>query len=330
MAAAIQRTTVVGVFEDRQAADAAVNELRREGFREDQIGLVTQHPDAASYNATAKDEDGSKWETGAVTGALAGLGLGGLIGLGVLSGVIPVVGPAIMAGTLGTIFSKAVGGAALVGITGALVGAGIPEEEAHYYEGELKSGRTLVTVKAETRFDEATKILRRHGAYDMQTRGTTTAATTERTVGTTATGRTAAATVATGERKIEVREEELHATKRPVEVGEVRVHKEVHTEHRTLEVPVEREEVVVERRPASGHASASDIREGEELRIPVKEEEVIVEKRPVVTEEVVVGKRTVHDTEKVAGTVRKEEVKVEREGDVDVHATGDVKNKRRS
>ena len=32
-----QRSTIVGVFEDRRQADTAVNELRQAGFREDQI-----------------------------------------------------------------------------------------------------------------------------------------------------------------------------------------------------------------------------------------------------------------------------------------------------
>jgi uncharacterized protein DUF3160/uncharacterized protein DUF2382 len=56
----------------------------------------------------------------------------------------------------------------------------------------------------------------------------------------------------------------------------------------------------------------------EEVRIPVREEKVNVSKDAVVTEEVKVGKRVVQDTEQVTGQVRKEEVKVEQKGDVDV------------
>ena len=47
----------------------------------------------------------------------------------------------------------------------------------------------------------------------------------------------------------------------------------------------QREEVVIERRPAGG-AAVLGIKEGEEIRIPVTEEEVTVEKRPVAKEEV--------------------------------------------
>jgi uncharacterized protein (TIGR02271 family) len=304
-----QRSTVVGVFEDRRHADNAVSELRQTGFREDQIGVAGRHAEGETPEATTA-EPGTHWETGAATGALAGAGLGGLVGLGILAGIIPAIGPVIAGGTLAAILANAAGGAALGGLVGALVGAGLPEEEARYYQSELEAGRTLVTVKADGRSDEAASILHRHGAYDMHTApGAATAAPASRT--------------AEGGARIQVREEELQAHKQPVETGEVRVRKEAVTEHRTMEVPVQREEVVIERQAPTGEpTSASDIGPGEEIRVPVSAEQVTVEKQPVVKEEVTVGKRAVQDTERVGGEVRKEQVRVEREGDVDVRGSG--------
>ena len=101
---------------------------------------------------------------------MTGLGLGALAGLGVISGVIPVIGPAIAAGTLGVILSNAAAGAGIVGLVGALIGAGVPEHEAKYYHQEFEAGRTVVTVMSDGRGNEATAILLRHGAYDMSTR----------------------------------------------------------------------------------------------------------------------------------------------------------------
>src|SRR5208337_2862925 len=122
--------------------------------------------------------------------------------------------------------------------------------------------------------------------------------------------------------RIQLREEELQIHKQLVETGKVRVRKEVVTEHRTIEVPVQREEIVIERHAPNGApVPDSDIGPGEEIRIPVRREQVFVEKRPVVKEEVTVGKRAVQDTERVGGEVRKEEVRVEREGDVDIRET---------
>jgi hypothetical protein len=170
------QSTVVGVFNDRMQADRAIDELRRAGFRDDQIGVAMRYDagdatmgDAAEATGAAAAED-THAGTGAVTGAVAGLGLGALAGLGVLSGVIPVIGPAIAGGTLGVILSNAAIGAGVGGLVGALAGAGIPEDEAQYYQGEFEAGRTIVTVRADGRADEARAILRRYGAYDMSSR----------------------------------------------------------------------------------------------------------------------------------------------------------------
>jgi len=51
-------------------------------------------------------------------------------------------------GTLAAILASAAGGAAAAGIAGALVGLGIPEDEAKHYDSEFQAGRTIVTVKA--------------------------------------------------------------------------------------------------------------------------------------------------------------------------------------
>ncbi len=171
MAMTTHRTTIVGVFEDGLHADQAVAELRQAGFGDDQIGVALRQAEG-TVEAEATDDGGTYAEEGATTGALAGLGLGALAGLGVLSGVIPVIGPAIAGGTLGVLLSNAAAGAAAAGLAGALIGSGIPEEEAHYYHREFEAGRTIVTVTAVDRGDEAAAILRRHGGHDMTSRTT--------------------------------------------------------------------------------------------------------------------------------------------------------------
>lgn len=332
MAAAQQRSTVVGVFEDRLHADQAIAELKQAGFRDDQVGVAMRHSDDLGSSGTDDADDGHAG-SGAMTGVLAGLGLGTLAGLGVLAGVIPVVGPAIAAGTLGVILSNAAAGAGIAGLVGALIGAGVPEHEATYYQGEFEQGRTIVTVQADGRADEASAILRRRGAYDMSTRGSVGGATTSGSAPTTRAATSSAPAPSTPTRAsgqssmhagdtIELKEEKLNVEKRPVETGEVRVRKEVHTENKSIDVPVQHEEIVIERTPAHGRATGDTIREGEEIRIPVREEKVNVTKDSVVTEEVKVGKRVVQDVEHVSGNVRKEEIRVEKSGDVDVHSRG--------
>lgn len=56
---------------------------------------------------------------------------------------------------------------------------------------------------------------------------------------------------------------------------------------------------------------------GWNMRIPVWAEEVTVDKEIVVAEEVVVGIQPVQDVSRVAGTVRREELRIDTEGQLD-------------
>ena len=49
-------------------------------------------------------------------------------------------------------------------------GPASPRTHAHYYQGEFEAGRTIVTVQADGRADEAMAILRRYDAYDIDSR----------------------------------------------------------------------------------------------------------------------------------------------------------------
>jgi len=119
---------------------------------------------------------------------------------------------------------------------------------------------------------------------------------------------------------LKLREERLRADKEQVEAGEVTVRKDVVTEQQTIDVPVTHEEVIVERhavdptRAAQGDIDADDDRE---IHVPVREERVRVEKEPVVYEEVDVSKRQVKGSKKVSDTVRREEARVNKKGDVE-------------
>jgi len=114
--------------------------------------------------------------------------------------------------------------------------------------------------------------------------------------------------------RVPVHEEELTATKRPVEQGQVRIEKDVVTEQRTLDVPVTDERITVTRRAVDreGVADTDAFTEGT-IEVPVRGEEVDLQKRVRVAEEVEIGKEAVQRTETVSGTVRREEVHVEDE-----------------
>ena len=157
------RDVAVGVFSDRAQAQQAVAELKRNGFTENEIGVTSRHEEGTV--AGDSEAGGTKADEGAVAGLAAGAGVGALWGLGILAGVIPGIGPAIAGGTLGVLLSSAAAGAATAGLAGALIGLGIPEEDATFYQDEFKAGRSIVTVKG-SRSVEAAAILNRFGGYD--------------------------------------------------------------------------------------------------------------------------------------------------------------------
>ena len=74
-------------------------------------------------------------------------------------------------GALAALLASAGAGAAVGTVLGALIGLGIPEEESKFYESEFTAGRTLVTVRAGSRNEDAWRILNRHGAHEPATTG---------------------------------------------------------------------------------------------------------------------------------------------------------------
>jgi hypothetical protein len=151
--------TAVGVFADRSQAEQAVEELHRNGFAAEQIGFLT--PDAPSGIETPSLPPGTKAEEGAAAGAAVGAAFGGLLGAALATAFIPGVGPVLAGGLLAGAIGGTLTGLAGGSILGALIGLRIPEEQARHYEREFHSGRTLVTVRAGGRYEEAVTILRR-------------------------------------------------------------------------------------------------------------------------------------------------------------------------
>jgi len=340
------RTVAVGVFDQRSDAQRAVRELKNAGFTDEQIGVVAQETQEGSNedsDSALNNTSENKSAEGAAAGAVAGAGVGALWAMGIAAGILPAIGPVVAGGLLGSILLSAAGGAAVAGIAGALIGLGIPEEEARYYEHEFRGGRTIVTVRANGRYNEAVDILERNQGFDMtkrsQRQGTMPQAHgescstsqpvrasamqsrsgSECSTGTSAGLASGAGARTSGDRQtVALHDEELQVHKRPIDKGEVRVHKEVTTEHKTVQVPVTREEVVIEHHPAGERAgSCSNVGE-QQIRIPVKEEEVDVQKRAVVREEVSVGKRKVQETKQVSGDIRHEQLKVDNSKDAKV------------
>jgi hypothetical protein len=161
------RNTAVGVFQDLTHAEHALEELRANGFVADQIGFVV--PDAAAEAVEAPPADpGTQAGQVAAVGVGVGVALGAALGAALSNVILPGIGPVIVGGLLAATLGGAAVGAASGGVVGALVGMSVPEEEARRYEREFHSGRTLVTVRTDDRYEEAIEVLRRAEQWEPE------------------------------------------------------------------------------------------------------------------------------------------------------------------
>lgn len=144
--------------------------LKAAGFSNSDISVLMSDKggkkDFAVDNETKAPEGAA---AGAGTGAVIGGGLGWLAGIGALA--IPGLGPLIAAGPIMAALTGAAVGGTFVGLTGALIGMGIPEYEAQRYESKVKGGHALISVHSEDAAEtkRAKEIFESAGAEDIAT-----------------------------------------------------------------------------------------------------------------------------------------------------------------
>lgn len=156
--------TVTGLFDTRNEAHAAIQDLEKAGVASGKISIVG--PAGAEKSET---EAGDGTAAGAGVGVLAG-GTGGLLaGLGFIA--IPGIGPVVAAGWLAAMAAGAVTGGVAGGLVGALAGAGISNDEAEFYAEGVRRGGVLVAVQT-NEADEVTirSLLVSNGAVDINAR----------------------------------------------------------------------------------------------------------------------------------------------------------------
>ena len=159
--------TVSAVFENRVAADHAVEGLRAAGFGPADISvLMSEDTQGREFGV----EVNTKAPEGATAGATAGGVLGALAATLVALGIVVIPGMGLVAaGPIIAAFAGAGAGGALGGLLGGLVGLGIPEHEAKMMAERLARGGILVGVMAhEDRLKVADEVLRSVGGVQLR------------------------------------------------------------------------------------------------------------------------------------------------------------------
>lgn len=166
--------TVAGVFRFHEKARDAAVALRRGGFSQNQVNLLSPVSSEEEIHSVPTTDTEQPGLGGAFGGVLGGaLGVAGGLELGMAAtALIPGVGPVLALG---------LAGAALLGAGGAVAGAtlgqaaedksteGVPSDEVFFYEDALRQGRSVVLVLAGDDPEEqrALKLLGEAGAESL-------------------------------------------------------------------------------------------------------------------------------------------------------------------
>jgi len=275
-----ERGVIAGLFQDDNRLEQAISELKSAGFADNQIGIAR-----SEIMGTAGPSTGASSPRGEPRG----------------------MWDKIKTAFTGHDYTEDLDAnySSSEDFRGSLSGMGLTDDQSRYFSGTIHGAGCLLTVRTEpVRTSQVIAILERNGA-DIG-RGSAEFGRSRDT-----------ATSGMENRRIQLLGEVLRVHKERVSRGEVRMRKEVVSETKNIQVPVTREELVVEHTAVSGQEPAAEqIGDTKEIRVPLSEERVRVEKQPVVTGEVKVGKRQVQDTQTVADNVRHEELRVEKEGDI--------------
>jgi len=164
---------ISAVFDNRSEAEAAVSELRSAGVDTGKVSLIGRDEDRTTLSDGTGEVTDDDAGSDAAGGALAGAGIGAVLGIAALA--IPGVGPLVAAGAIA---GSAIPGAAAIGagvgavaggLTGLLKDHGVSDDDANYYEGRIKDGGIFVSVDAsdgEVKDEQVREILMRHGGHN--------------------------------------------------------------------------------------------------------------------------------------------------------------------
>jgi hypothetical protein len=173
----LKQLSAIGIYSTATQAEVGVDRLITKGFKSAGISvLLPERPNnqpepqgakAAAHPTPQTTKTGSASAVGATAGGALGGALALLAGAGALA--IPGVGPFIAAGPLVAGLAGLGVGGAVGGLGGALVGMGLPEDEAKRYLNQIGAGHTLLVVHCDTPAEvlKAKEILAASGAADV-------------------------------------------------------------------------------------------------------------------------------------------------------------------
>ena len=156
---------VAAVFTSRDAAEAAVADLRRHGLGDPQLGMAIHGPGRYVFEDAEEPEMVRDTETGVEVGVPIGI----LAGMTIAALAVPGVGPVGVGGIIAIGLSAGLGGGMLGGYLG--IGAASEEWEQHerLRDTALGPGEILLAACAQDEPDTVTSIMQKCGGRILET-----------------------------------------------------------------------------------------------------------------------------------------------------------------
>jgi hypothetical protein len=167
--------TIIGIFTEKDTANAAVSDLNSLQVDSKDISVMVRDLEWAHQVVKGKDVKvvesaatgvGTGVALGALTGLLVGIGAITLPGIGAFFIGGPIATALGLTGAAATAVSAATSGAVAGGLVGSLVGLGLPAEVAQVYEEKIKEGAVILAVAPRSMDDErlVREVFERRGA----------------------------------------------------------------------------------------------------------------------------------------------------------------------
>ena len=109
------------------------------------------------------------------------------------------------------------------------------------------------------------------------------------------------------EMTLQLKEEQLILVKKLIQTGDVKIYRESFTEEKSFTVPVECEELVIEKKIPDSATSTQDEMPTEVIRIRLSEEQVEFKKTRVTLEDISIYKQQIEEIKHIEETLKKEE-----------------------
>lgn len=147
----------IGVFANKEDAEAALNDLQDSGFPMDNVSIIAKEDGEESVQGKDLNKPpGHPLNKGAKIGSVTGTTIGLLTGLltGLSTVIIPGIGSVVLAGSIAETIGITLAGGAAGAVAGSLIGTltalGIPGDRAKVYSDLLTKGNYLLVIEGKS------------------------------------------------------------------------------------------------------------------------------------------------------------------------------------